>query len=177
MKTKIKDAQYLMNRAEQLLNASGDMDRMRGASAITGAVRVMLTLTTMSIEEAEKFGIPADQRRRHFRIDGAKSNYAPAQDAEWWRLDGIEIANGETVAAALPWTPPSAFDGVSMATCVAVLERLRTGTNGCPFGAGGKARGEMFAVFEAEPFNLPKGKLGAMLTGSALSIQSFKAAI
>ncbi len=25
MKTKIKDAQYLMNRAEQLLNASGDM--------------------------------------------------------------------------------------------------------------------------------------------------------
>jgi hypothetical protein len=164
MAQRLNIAGLILHHDRKGTNAPGDMDRMRGASAITGAVRVMLTLTTMSIEEAEKFGIPADQRRRHFRIDGAKSNYAPAQDAEWWRLDGIEIANGETVAAALPWTPPSAFDGVSMATCVAVLERLRTGTNGCPFGAGGKARGEMFAVFEAEPFNLPKGKLGAMLT-------------
>ena len=33
-------------------------------------------------EEAEKLGIPPDQRRRHFRIDGAKSNYAPTQEAE-----------------------------------------------------------------------------------------------
>ena len=59
-------------------NAPGDMDRMRGASAITGAVRVMMTLTVMSQEEADKFGIPAEERR-HFRVDGAKSNYASPQ--------------------------------------------------------------------------------------------------
>jgi hypothetical protein len=144
-------------------NAPGDMDRVRGASAISGAVRVMLTLTTMSAEEAEKFGIPPDQRRRHFRIDGAKSNYAPATDAEWWRLDGYEISNGETVAAALPWAPPTAFDGISMDTCIAILNRIAEGTNGAPFGAGGKARGELFAVLESEPFNLPEGRAKAIL--------------
>jgi hypothetical protein len=144
-------------------NAPGDMDRVRGASAISGAVRVMLTLTTMSEQEAEKFNIPPDQRRRHFRIDGAKSNYAPAGEAEWWRLTGYEIANGETVAAALPWSPPSAFDGISMATCVAILERLQRGVNGCPFGAQGPARAELFAALEQEPFNLSKGQATAML--------------
>lgn len=144
-------------------NAPGDMDRMRGASAITGAVRVMLTLTTMSQEEAEKFGIPADQRRRHFRIDGAKSNYAPAQDAEWWRLSGVELPNGETVAAAAPWSPPGAFDGVSMSGAVAVLDAMHKGINGAPFGCQGKARGELFAMLAGEPFNLPKGQAGALI--------------
>ena len=144
-------------------NAPGDMDRMRGASSMGGAVRVALTLTTMSQEEAEKFGIQPDQRRRHFRVDGAKSNYAPAQDAEWWRLSGVEIANGETVAAAAPWAPPGAFDGVSMSTCVAVLDAMHRGINGAPFGSQGKARGELFAMLAAEPFNLPKGQAGALI--------------
>ncbi len=144
-------------------NAPGDMDRVRGASAISGAVRVMLTLTTMSAEEAERFGIPGDQRRRHFRVDGAKSNYAIATEAEWWRLTGYEIANGETVAAALPWSPPGAFDGVSMATCVAILEAMQRGINGAPFGSQGKARGELFAVLAAEPFNVPKAQASALI--------------
>jgi len=144
-------------------NAPGDMDRMRGASAIAGAVRVMLTLTTMSQEEAEKFGIPADQRRRHFRIDGAKSNYAPAQDAEWWRLDGVEIPNGETVAAALPWAPPSPFEGVSMAACVAILGTLRRGLDGHAYGAKGQAKGSALEMMQAAPFELEAGKAAAIL--------------
>jgi hypothetical protein len=109
-------------------NAPGDMDRMRGASAITGAVRVMLTLTTMSQEEADKFGIAPEDRRRHFRIDGAKSNYAIAQDAEWWKLEGYEIPNGEIIAACAPWTPPATFDDFGMEQCVAVLDAMHRGT-------------------------------------------------
>lgn len=144
-------------------SAPGDMDRMRGASAITGAVRVMLTLTTMSQEEAEKFGIPTDQRRRHFRVDGAKSNYAIATEAEWWKLAGHKIANGETVAAALPWKPPGAFDGISMATCVAVLEAMQRGVNGAPFGSQNKARNELFSMMAAEPFNIPKAQASALI--------------
>jgi hypothetical protein len=144
-------------------SAPGDMDRVRGASAISGAVRVMMTLTTMSNEEAEKFGIPPDQRRRHFRIDGAKSNYTPASDAEWWQLSGYEIPNGETVAAALPWTPPTAFEGISMETCVAILNRIQAGIDGVPFGASGKARAELFAVLEADPFSIPEGRAKAIL--------------
>jgi hypothetical protein len=109
-------------------SAPGDMDRMRGASAVGGAVRVALTLSTMSQEEADRLSIPPESRRAHFRIDGAKSNYAPSQDAEWWRLAGYEIANGETVAACLPWVPPSPFDGLSMADCVAAIDAIHAGT-------------------------------------------------
>lgn len=39
-------------------NAPGDMDRLRGASAISGAVRVLVTLTSMSEADAEHFRIP-----------------------------------------------------------------------------------------------------------------------
>ena len=108
-------------------NAPGDMDRLRGASAITGAVRVMLTLSTMSNEEAEKFGIKPEDRRRHFRIDGAKSNYAIAQEAEWWKLAGYTLANEEEVAACRPWTPPSPFDGISQGGCIAAIEHIARG--------------------------------------------------
>jgi hypothetical protein len=109
-------------------NAPGDMDRLRGASAITGAVRVLLTLTSMSEADAERFGIPPEHRRRHFRIDGAKSNYAIAQEAEWWRLAGYPLANGEEVAACLPWAPPSPFAGLSMTDCIAALDIMHAGT-------------------------------------------------
>lgn len=114
----------------------GDMDRVRGASSISGAVRVMMTLTSMSLEEANSFGIPPEERRGHFRVDGAKSNYAPAQDAEWYRLSPIEIENGETIAAALPWEPPSPFGKLTMAECVAILETIQRG-----FEANGKHYG------------------------------------
>lgn len=108
-------------------SAPGDMDRVRGASAISGAVRVMLTLTTMTEEEADKLGIPPDQRRRHFRIDGAKSNYAPTQDAEWWRLAAYEIENGEQIAACMPWEAPSPWDGWTMKDALDVLATIRDG--------------------------------------------------
>lgn len=132
-------------------NAPGDMDRMRGASAITGAVRVMLTLTTMSQEEADKFGVPPEERRRHFRIDGAKSNYAIAQDAEWWRLTPYAIQNGESIAACLPWSPPSTFDGISMAACVAVLDAIRKGKWGCDVKSGDEWAGRLLTAHDPGP--------------------------
>jgi hypothetical protein len=108
--------------------APGDMDRIRGASAISGALRVILTLTTMSPEEADKLGVPPDERRRHFRLDGAKSNYAPTTEAEWWRLSPYEIGNGDQVAAVHPWTPPTAFSDLSADDCVTILHQLNRGT-------------------------------------------------
>lgn len=86
----------------------GDMDRARGASALAAAARVMLTLTAMSTEEAEVFGIDPAERRRHVRLDSATSSYAASFAAEWWRLEVVQLDNGEAVAAAQPWKPPAA---------------------------------------------------------------------
>lgn len=163
MAKRLDIAIMLLHHDRKGTNAPGDMDRMRGASAITGAVRVMMTLTVMSQEEADKFGIPAEDRRRHFRVDGAKSNYAIAAEAEWWKLTGYQIPNGETVAAAMPWEPPGAFDGISLQTCVSVLDAMHRGINGAPYGSQARARGELFSMMEAEPFNIPKQRAAALI--------------
>ena len=108
-------------------NSPGDMDRVRGASAISGAVRVMLTLTTMTEEEAEKLGIAPAERRRHFRVDGAKSNYAPTQEAEWWRLAAYEIENGEQIAACMPWQAPSPWAGLQWDQITKIIAEIEAG--------------------------------------------------
>jgi hypothetical protein len=155
-------------------SAPGDMDRMRGASAITGAVRVMLTLTPMSPEEANKFGVEPELRRRHFRIDGAKSNYALAQEAEWWKLTGIPLANGEEVAACLPWSPPSAFGDLSLKDCIAVLTQMIAGVGGISYAAR-KQAGEDWAgrILTAPPYSRTEGQasviLGAWVNSGVLS--------
>jgi hypothetical protein len=105
----------------------GAADAIRGAGSITAAVRVALTLSTMSQQEADALGVKPEERRAHFRVDGAKSNYAPLGDAEWWRLAAVEIPNGEHVAACRPWSPPSPMATLTMADCVGILEEIDRG--------------------------------------------------
>lgn len=106
---------------------AGNADLVRGAGAISGAARVVLTLLEMDEAEARDLGIPADQRRRYFRVDGAKSNYAPVTEAEWFERDGVMLDNGERAPAALPWTPPQPMRDVSPADLNAALDRIAEG--------------------------------------------------
>lgn len=143
----------------------GDMDQMRGASAISGAVRVVLTLAPMTPEEADKLGVQPDQRRRHFRVDGAKSNYAIAGEAEWWKLTGYPIGNGEEVAAARPWEPPSPFGDLPMAACVDVLTRMHRGTPAGHAWAAKKQAGADWAgtLLMSAPHNRTEGQAATIL--------------
>ena len=104
------------------IGLAGDVDRMRGASALQGAARIVLTLTRMTEEEAEALGIPKDERTQYIRIDNAKANYTPLGEVAWYQLQGQTIPNGEQVAAALPWTPP---DRVANLTGEMKVEILR----------------------------------------------------
>ena len=108
-------------------SAAGDPDSLRGASSIVGAARVVLTVLTMDEEQAAKLGIGAKERSHYFRVDGAKSNYAPLHEAEWFQRVAYELANGEEVAAAVPWEPPSVFGDITAATFNAVLEQIAAG--------------------------------------------------
>jgi hypothetical protein len=87
---------------------AGDPDSARGASAIIGGARIVLTLTTMSEEDAEAFGIPKGRQSRaqYVRLDDAKQNYTAIGDAQWYTKALYNLDNGEVVVAALPWTPP-----------------------------------------------------------------------
>jgi hypothetical protein len=90
--------------------AAGDPESARGASSIIGAVRVAVTLTGMTEDDAKAFGMPTDPaaRSHYVRMDDAKSNYAPLRSAQWFEKLAIELDNGDTVAAAVPWIPPQA---------------------------------------------------------------------
>ena len=94
-----------------LHDAAGDPDSLRGASSIVGAARVVLTVLTMDKDEAEALGIPHGRRRDYFRVDGAKSNYAPPGEAEWYERRPHELANGDTAVAAVPWHPTNPLTG------------------------------------------------------------------
>ena len=112
---------------------AGDPDASRGASALNAAARVHLTLVAMS-DEAEMFGIAETDRRRYIRLDNAKANLAPADNARWFRLVDIPLGNaapeypeGDNVQAIEHWEPPGAFGGTDMQTLARVLERLAAG--------------------------------------------------
>ena len=84
----------------------GDIDSSRGASAMKDAARCAMTLTVMDEDTAKAFNIALDRRSWFFRLDDAKSNYAPIGAAQWFERVVHTLDNGDHVAAVVPWTPP-----------------------------------------------------------------------
>jgi hypothetical protein len=87
---------------------AGDPDSLRGASAIVGAARIVLTANIMTEGEADAFGIGEDKRRSYFRLDSAKNNYAPIEAAEWFERQEFLLPNG---------TDDETADGVAVVWC------------------------------------------------------------
>jgi Mrp family chromosome partitioning ATPase len=83
----------------------GDPDSIRGAGSLVFAARVATTVTNMSAKDAERFGVPRDERWRYLRIDNAKVNFsAPGADTKWFRRESVVISPGleETTGALIP---------------------------------------------------------------------------
>lgn len=95
----------------------------RGASALTSAARSVLTLNRMNAADAAKYGIPEDDRRRHFAVIDDKHNRAPAERDAWFQLLSIDLGNGDNVGVCVPWSPPAAPD-VSDLKMVIALQKL-----------------------------------------------------
>lgn len=116
----------LVHHSRKLNGQDADIDAARGGSAIAGAVRAARVLNVMSKETAEALGIPADERRSLVRVDDAKANLAPASSARWFRLASQPMGNAiddrpeDYVAVAEAWTPPDAFDGITVADLLKV---------------------------------------------------------
>ena len=109
----------------------GDPDAGRGASAIVGASRVVLTLSGMSEEEAKAFGLPPDARSHYFRVDGGKANYSTLTGCEWFERISRVLANEDTVSVPEPWHPP--VDAVTPEKQVQVEAALRVGSPQGPY--------------------------------------------
>lgn len=111
----------------------GNPDSLRGASAIVGAARVALTLNVMTADEAQKLGVDEKERFDFSRLDIAKSNYAPAQDAIWLRRQEVILDNArggheaDGVAAVWPWRAPTPWRNMQPEKIAAILNRIETG--------------------------------------------------
>jgi RecA-family ATPase len=99
----------------------------RGASSILWAVRSARVLNFMTPEEAAKLGLSEDERRLHVRIANGKANMGPLGKAKWIKLVVENLANGDAVAVASPWTPPDPFKNITATDMELARTLARTG--------------------------------------------------
>jgi len=102
-------------------------DSARGASALIGKARSVLVYNRMTEEEAVKLNVPDDERFFYFRVDNDKANLAPPERGDWYRMNNQDLANGDSVGVACPWSPPDAFDGLTGAHLYRVQKAISQG--------------------------------------------------
>lgn len=102
-------------------------DSARGASSLIGAARSVVVYNRMTKEEGEQAGVPAEQVGFHFRTANDKANLSPPEAAEWHRMNNYELANGDHVGVACPWSWPDAFAGVTTAKLMEVQKAVGAG--------------------------------------------------
>jgi hypothetical protein len=92
----------------------------RGAVALINACRSVLVLNRMNEEEAKRYGIEDERRRRFFRVYDDKNNRAPPSDqSDWYQMWSVNLGNGDdgygdSIGVVVPWSPPDAFEGVTV---------------------------------------------------------------
>lgn len=105
----------------------------RGATSLIAACRSALVLNRMERDEAERFGIASDaERRRLFTVQDDKHNRAPAEEAEWFRIESQLLGNGgieggDSVGVALPWAPAKPADTVGASDQATALAAVAAG--------------------------------------------------
>jgi len=116
----------LVHHTKKLGGEKATAEASRGAVSLIAAARVTLVFNRMDREEAQRFGIVEDkERRRLFTVQDDKANRAPAEDAEWFRLASQDVDNstgeddpfgyeGDSVGVVTRWSPPDAFEGITV---------------------------------------------------------------
>jgi AAA domain len=116
-------------------NGPGDANRGRGASSFRDAARLLYTVTGMTEEEREQFGITEAERRSLIRLDSAKVNIAPPSiEARWFRIVGVPLGNntdiypsGDEVPTVEVWQPPDLWREISTFAANEILDQIECG--------------------------------------------------
>jgi hypothetical protein len=88
---------------------SGNLDSMRGASALGGVARIVVTFDGMSPKHAKKYAVAAEDRWRYLLLEQAKGNFSKPTDNRLWFERHGEIINptednpdGESIGVLRP---------------------------------------------------------------------------
>ncbi len=103
----------LVHHVRKQNGAEATADSARGASALIGKARSVLVYNRMTEDEATQLSVSPDQRKFFFRVDNDKANLAPPSATDWYRMNNVDLANGDSVGVACAWTPPDAFEGIT----------------------------------------------------------------
>lgn len=109
----------LVHHTKKLAGQKVTAEMSRGAVALINAARSTLVLNRMDGDEAGRFGVEGDdERRRFFSVQDDKHNRAPAENAEWYRMESVDLGNGgigfgDNIGVVTCWTPPDTFAGIS----------------------------------------------------------------
>lgn len=117
----------LVHHVRKSNGAEATADSSRGAKAITDAARSVMVYNRMSKDEAEIAGIKPDEACFHFRTTNGKANLAPPEAADWYRMNNVDLANGDKVGVACPWEWPDLFAGISLNKAKEVQARVAEG--------------------------------------------------
>lgn len=102
-------------------------DSARGASSLIGKARSVLVYNRMTEDEAAKLNVKAEERFFYFRVDNDKANLAPPERGDWYRMNNVDLANGDSVGVACSWSPPDAFEGISTAHLIRFQKAIGEG--------------------------------------------------
>ena len=117
----------LVHHAKKVEGRKITSEASRGAIALIAAARSTLVLNRLDDDDGQRLNIPPRERRRYFSVGDDKHNRAPAEAADWYRLDSVSLGNGgleggDSVGVVVPWTPPKAAEQIS----VGDLRRVQT---------------------------------------------------
>ncbi len=117
-------------------NKAGNGDKIgdgRGASAFGDGIRGGRVLAPLSVENGEGWGLDATETSRITVVrNGAKPNMQPRGGGmSYFRMESVKLDNGtveypegDSIGVATPWTPPNAFEGVTLNDLAKVQEAI-----------------------------------------------------
>jgi hypothetical protein len=117
----------LSHHSRKLNGSEVNIDSARGASSLVNAARSVLVFNRLTLAEAQKFGIDEDERWRIFSVHDDKHNRAPAEAADWYYIESVQLANGDSVGAVRVWSPPKGSDGLSDTQLIAIQNAISAG--------------------------------------------------
>lgn len=117
----------LVHHVRKQNGAEANADSARGASALVGAARSVMVFNRMIKEEGDKLGIAENELRFYFRVDNDKANLAPPGATAWYRMNNVDLDNGDAVGVACPWQPRDLFEGVTTSHLMRVQKAVGAG--------------------------------------------------
>lgn len=82
---------------------AGDIDTLRGSSAIPNACRIGMTLYGATAEDIERLGVPEHERHLYIRLDDGKQNLAEKNPyGVWFKWQSVKLFSGDRVGVFVP---------------------------------------------------------------------------